>query len=125
LPGRLRLNVTRVWLTLSTQAKSAYRRPPARFSCFVNLMGTILPLASPFGSFGLPGLRFLWVTTSELHYQSMVGMAHHAMKPILSLKAVIMWQAGRFCYKLLPTFLKQHRHQRLARRFGSPVTPIR
>jgi hypothetical protein len=29
-------------------------------------MGTILPLASPFGSFGLPGLRFLWLTACEL-----------------------------------------------------------
>ena|SRR5215469_13274179 len=34
-------------------------------SAFVNRIGRILPLASSFGSFGLPGLRFFWVTTSE------------------------------------------------------------
>jgi len=28
--------------------------------------GTILPFAVPFGSFGLPGLRFFWLTTFEL-----------------------------------------------------------
>jgi len=41
-------------------------------SALVSRMGTILPLASPFGSFGLPGLRFFWTTTSESRENSLV-----------------------------------------------------
>src|SRR6516165_5302882 len=37
-------------------------------SAFVNRMGTILPLASPLGSFGLPGLRFTRAAPLSLLY---------------------------------------------------------
>jgi hypothetical protein len=47
-------------------AFAASTRRPA--SALVNLIGTILLLASPFGSFGLPDLRFFWPVRPTYDY---------------------------------------------------------
>jgi hypothetical protein len=39
-------------------------------SALVNLMGTILPFASPLGSFGLPGLRFTGCSLLLVYYNN-------------------------------------------------------